>query len=82
MVCCFLTIEHQLCNLCVSKADGSSLDVHINMGRVGPPQQSESQNRIQQALQMLSAATDTLNRLEVGCSVHQLNRNYLKMLKA
>ncbi|XP_078604700.1 large proline-rich protein BAG6-like isoform X2 [Branchiostoma floridae x Branchiostoma japonicum] len=45
--------------------DGSSVDVHINLGQIAMPQlQSESQLRIDQAQRMVREAHDCLNRLE------------------
>ncbi|CAH1271548.1 BAG6 [Branchiostoma lanceolatum] len=45
--------------------DGSSVDVHINLGQIAMPQlQSESQLRIDQAQRMIQEAHDCLNRLE------------------
>jgi len=43
------------------------MDVHINMGQMGGATvQSESQNRIDQARQMILSAQETLNRLDVN----------------
>jgi len=51
------------------------VDVHINVTH-GPQLHSESQLRINQAMHMLSLASNTLDRLEVCCCMSALLNHF------
>ena len=46
--------------------DGTSVDVHINLGNISSQLPSESQNRLSQARRMIRIAVRILNRLDVS----------------
>ena len=55
----------------VLQGDGSSVDVHINLGMAVV--ESESQHRIDQARRMMAGVTRIIDRLEVTLSIFILN---------
>lgn len=57
--------------------DGSSLDVHINLGQV--PLQSEAQLRINQAQTMITRANQVLDLLENGSTASEPNDSPMQM---
>ena len=49
------------------QSDGSGVDVHINLGQIGPVH-SESQRRLDVARRMLQRANRALDRIDVSLS--------------
>lgn len=67
--CLRLTCAYLSC-LLLMQEDGSSVDVHINLGQV--PMQSEAQLRLNQAQTMVQKATRVIAALEVNVSVESV----------